>query len=243
MRLIPAIDILGGQCVRLQQGDYQRARSYSDDPLAMAQQFEAAGLQYLHVVDLDGARAGRVINEAVLRRIGRETRLTIDFGGGVKTRADLEKVLDCGVEQVTLGSLAARQPEVVREWLQDYGPERFILGADFKAGRIATQGWTQQSDWELEAFIEAYLPMGLRRVIPTDVSRDGTLTGPAVETYRRLLEHHPLELIASGGIRNAAHLEVLKDLGCYGAIVGKAFYEGHLSLATLARLQAQFLKS
>lgn len=243
MRLIPAIDILGGQCVRLRQGDYQQAHTYGDDPLAMAQQFEAAGLRYLHVVDLDGARAGRVINDAALRRIGRETSLTIDFGGGVKTAADLEKVLDCGVAQVTLGSLAAHQPEVVRQWLEAYGPERFILGADFKAGRIATQGWTQQSDWELEAFIEAYLPLGLRRVIPTDVSRDGTLQGPALEIYRRLLARHPLELIASGGIRDAAHLQALNDLGCFGAIVGKAFYEGHLDLNTLARLQNDFLKS
>ena len=240
MRLIPAIDILGGQCVRLHQGDYQSARSYSSDPVAMAQRFADAGLRYLHVVDLDGARAGQLVNASLLKRICNERDLKVDFGGGIKSEADLQKALDAGVQQVTLGSLAVQQPELVARWLQRYPPEYFILGADFKGGRIATQGWTQQSEWTLQQLLQHYQKLGLRRIIPTDVSRDGTLQGPALDIYRELLKDFPVELIASGGIRDVQHLEALQVMGCYGAIIGKAYYEGHLSLEKLVELQQKF---
>ncbi|MGH1336150.1 MAG: 1-(5-phosphoribosyl)-5-[(5-phosphoribosylamino)methylideneamino]imidazole-4-carboxamide isomerase [Aureispira sp.] len=244
LEIIPAIDLINGQCVRLTQGDYQQKKVYNNDPVAMAQEFEAAGITRLHLVDLDGAKARKVMNLEVLRKIAQGTNLTIDFGGGVQSEEDLQKVLEAGATQVTAGSLAVKQPEIVVDWLERYGTERIILGADVLNGNIAIHGWQEESEENITIFLERYTQKGVEYCICTDVSKDGLLKGTALELYQELRLGFPdLKLIASGGVRTLAELVALKEMGCYGVIIGKALYEGHLPLSALRNfiLQQQVL--
>lgn len=234
MHIIPAIDIIEGKCVRLTQGDYERKKIYNEDPLEVAKMIEDAGLHRLHVVDLDGARSGHIVNQAVLERITRSTNLWVDFGGGLKSDEDVRIAFESGARQITGGTIAVKQPEVFRKWLETYGPERIILGADVRDGHIAVSGWQERSDRMLLPFLEEYVGAGVRTTICTDVSKDGLLEGSALPIYREIRANFPdLELIASGGVTTMEELAQLAQIGCYGAIIGKAIYEGHLSLADL----------
>ncbi|MCB9081072.1 MAG: 1-(5-phosphoribosyl)-5-[(5-phosphoribosylamino)methylideneamino]imidazole-4-carboxamide isomerase [Lewinellaceae bacterium] len=236
MYLIPAIDIIDGKCVRLTQGDYARKKVYNEDPLEVARAFEDAGLERLHVVDLDGAKAKRIINHKVLEKLAAQTRLHIDFGGGLKSTDDLRIAFECGAQQVTGGTIAVKDPELFASWLATYGSERIILGADFQAGKIAVSGWQESSDADLFAFLKDYWAKGVRYTISTDISKDGLLEGSALDTYEQIREALPeLNLIASGGVTTMQELEKLRTMGCYGAIIGKAIYEGNLTLAELSR--------
>ncbi|MDG1572961.1 1-(5-phosphoribosyl)-5-[(5-phosphoribosylamino)methylideneamino]imidazole-4-carboxamide isomerase [Robiginitalea sp. M366] len=242
MRIIPAIDLIGGKCVRLTQGDYGTAKTYSDDPLEMAKAFEDHGIRHLHLVDLDGAKASHIVNHKVLERIAGHTGLSVDFGGGLKSDEDLRIAFESGARQITGGSIAVKDPDRFLGWLRSYGPERIILGADARDGRIAVSGWQEESALELEPFILEYLGKGVHYVICTDIGRDGMLQGPAMEAYQGLLQaaggQQPggaFHLIASGGISRMEDLEQLRELGCEGAIVGKAIYEGHISLTALEK--------
>lgn len=238
MYIIPAIDIIEGKCVRLTQGDYTQKTIYNEDPLEVAKAFEDIGLERLHLVDLDGARAKRIINHRVLERIASKTTLHIDFGGGLKSDDDLRVAFESGAKQVTGGTIAVKEPDRFLHWLQQYGSEAIILGADFKNGHIAVNGWQEGSTLELMPFLQDYVKKGVRYAISTDVSKDGLLQGSAVETYRLIRnELAELQLIASGGVNSLKELEVLADLGCYGAIVGKAIYEGAIPLKALAQFQ------
>ncbi|WP_421797363.1 1-(5-phosphoribosyl)-5-[(5-phosphoribosylamino)methylideneamino]imidazole-4-carboxamide isomerase [Haliscomenobacter sp.] len=239
MQIIPAIDIIEGKCVRLTQGDYAQKTVYNEDPLEVAKQFEDAGLQRLHLVDLDGAKAKRIINYRVLERIAGATKLTIDFGGGLKAHEDLRIAFESGAQQVTGGTVAVKEPELFLDWLKVYGGERIILGADFKDGNIAVSGWQEQSQLELFAFLQDYISKGVQYSISTDVSKDGLLQGSAIDTYQRIREELPeLKLIASGGVTTLKELERLREIGCYGAIIGKAIYENKISLNDLMAFNA-----
>jgi phosphoribosylformimino-5-aminoimidazole carboxamide ribotide isomerase len=234
MFIIPAIDIIDGKCVRLTQGDYAQMKVYNEDPLEVAKAFEAAGLKRLHLVDLDGAKAKQIVNHKVLERIATNTHLFIDFGGGLKSPEDLRIAFESGAQMVTGGTIAVKEPEVFLHWLITYGSDRIILGADFREGKIAVTGWQEQSDLELFAFLKHYFEQGVRYTISTDVSKDGLLQGSALETYQSIRKEIPdLYLIASGGVSSIAELEKLRETGCYGAIVGKAIYEGKISLRDL----------
>ncbi|MEM7573622.1 MAG: 1-(5-phosphoribosyl)-5-[(5-phosphoribosylamino)methylideneamino]imidazole-4-carboxamide isomerase [Bacteroidota bacterium] len=235
MLIIPAIDIIDGQCVRLTQGDYAQKKVYNEDPVEVAKAFEAAGLTQLHVVDLDGARGGGIVNYKVLERIASNTQLHIDWGGGMKTDDDLRIAFESGAQQVTGGTIAVKQPEVFLNWLERYGVERIILGADVRGQYIAVSGWEESSERELFEFLADYVARGVRYTICTDVAKDGLLQGTARELYAQIREAQPaLKLIASGGVTDVADLEDLRKSKCYGAIVGKAIYEGRISLSTLA---------
>jgi phosphoribosylformimino-5-aminoimidazole carboxamide ribotide isomerase len=234
MEIIPAIDIIGGQCVRLSQGDYSHKKTYSDDPLSVAREFEDAGIRRLHLVDLDGAREKTVINMDVLRNIARNTNLLIDFGGGIGTDADLEKVFGAGARMVTGGSIAVRDPAKFTGWIREHGPDRIILGADVRDRKIAVGAWSEISERDILEFIGHYLKKSIKFVICTDVSRDGILAGPAIDLYREILAHFPgISLIASGGVSSIADLEQLEDAGVWGVIIGKAIYEGKIKLNEL----------
>ena len=235
MTVIPAIDLIDGKCVRLTGGDYARQTTYHDDPVAQARAFEEAGLTHLHLVDLDGARAGRVVNLGVLEGIAAATSLHVDFGGGVRDTEQLERVLGAGARQVTAGSLAVKRPDVVLAWLERYGPDTVILGMDVRGSRVAISGWEEKSALDWPKFLADYRAAGVRRVVCTDVARDGMMTGPALALYGEILGQAPgLELVASGGIRSVADLEACAEVGCDAAIVGKAIYEGALDPSTLA---------
>jgi len=234
MNIIPAIDLIDGQCVRLRQGDYAQKTVYHADPLEMAKSFEAVGIQKLHLVDLDGAKAGRVINFKVLERIASGTNLEVDFGGGIKTTPEVEEVFNAGAKQVTIGTLAVKQRDLFLQWLERYGSDRIILGADVKNGLISIHGWQEESDLTLTAFLEDYLSKGIRHVLCTDVSKDGMMAGPAIELYQSILKTFPdIQLIASGGVRHMEDLEALTQIGCASAVVGKAIYEGSIPLNQL----------
>ena len=234
MFIIPAIDLIEGKCVRLTQGDYGKKTVYHDDPLDMALAFEDAGLTRLHLVDLDGAKAQRIINYRILERIAAKTQLHIDFGGGLKSDDDLRIAFECGAKQVTGGTIAVKAPELFLEWLRRYGSEAIILGADFRDGHIAVSGWQESSTRELLPFLKDYLNKGVRYAISTDVSKDGLLQGSARATYEEIRSELPeLQLIASGGVTGMEELEQLRAIGCYGAIVGKALYEGRIALKEL----------
>lgn len=227
MTVIPAIDIIGGEVVRLTGGDYAAQTTYSADPLAVARDFEARGYTHLHLVDLDGAKAGRVVNLEVVEAVCGGTGLHVDFGGGVRDDEQLARVLGAGVRQVTAGSLAVKSPATVLRWLDAHGPDVIILGMDVRDARVAVHGWEEKSALDWPKFLADYRAAGIRRVICTDVTRDGMLTGPAIDLYRDILEQAPgIELVASGGIRDQADLDACAELGCAGAIVGKALYEG-----------------
>jgi len=234
MEIIPAIDIIDGKCVRLTQGDYAQVKIYHDDPLEVAKTFEAAGLRRLHLVDLDGAKAGAVQNWKVLERVARGTNLVIDFGGGIKKEEDLQLVFDAGAALATIGSLAVRHPETVTDWINRCGAEKFLLGADVKGEKIAVGGWLETTDIDILDFIEDYLRRGIAQVFCTDVAKDGLLRGPSVDLYTKIIQRFPdLFLIASGGVSGMADLHQLRAIGCRGAIVGKALYEGRIRLEDL----------
>lgn len=238
MRIIPAIDIIEGKCVRLTKGDYNTKKIYNENPLEVAKEFEAAGIEYLHVVDLDGAKASQIINYKVLEQIASKTSLKIDFGGGLKSDKDLEIAFNSGANQITGGSIAVKNKPVFESWITKFGAEKIILGADFypdnSGGKIATNGWQEESTLELIPFISDYQQKGIQYVICTDISKDGMLQGPSFEVYKNILaEVKPLKLIASGGISTFDELPKLAELGCEGVIIGKAIYENKISLKQL----------
>lgn len=236
MHIIPAIDLIDGKCVRLTQGDYDRKTVYNEDPLAVAREFEAAGLTRLHVVDLDGARGGGIVNHRVLEKIAGGTSMLIDWGGGMKSDEDLRVAFESGANQVTGGTIAVKNPGVFLGWLERYGAEKIILGTDVKGDKIAVSGWEEASDRELFEFLAEYVARGVRYTICTDVSKDGLLQGTARELYGRIRKEQPeVNLIASGGVATTDDLDALVKLDCYGVIVGKAIYEGRISLEELAK--------
>jgi phosphoribosylformimino-5-aminoimidazole carboxamide ribotide isomerase len=235
MYIIPAIDLIGGKCVRLSQGDYSSKKEYHDDPVEMAKRFEGAGISRLHLVDLDGAKAKKIVNASVLEGICSQTSLTVDFGGGIQANEEIEKAFELGATQVTGGSIAVKNPTLFQEWIRKYGTERIILGADAKDRKIAVGGWEETTSEDLIPFIKDYVSKGISFVICTDVAKDGLLQGPSVELYQEILQEIPgLKLIASGGVSSLKDLEELEKIGVYGAIVGKAYYEGRVTLEELS---------
>jgi len=240
MILVPAIDIINGQCVRLTKGDYNTKKVYSESPVEVAKTFEGVGLTHLHVVDLDGARANHIVNTKVLEAITTKTSLTVDFGGGIKSAADLQTAFDCGATQVTLGSIAVDAPELVLEWLQKFGADKLILGADAKNRRIATHGWEKDTGLDVIDFVKDYTQKGFEYVLCTDVAKDGMLQGPSLELYYELLEKLPeIALIASGGVTTMDDIYQCAELGCAAAVIGKAIYEGNISLKELEQYQTE----
>lgn len=235
MQIIPAIDIIDGKCVRLTQGDYSQKTIYNENPLEVALEFQDYGIQRLHLVDLDGAKAGKIINYNTLESIASKTNLTIDFGGGIKTEEDLNLVFNSGATLVTIGSLAAKNQELFFSWIKKYGSERFFLGADVKNEKIAVNGWLESTDISIYDFIKENISQGVTQIFCTDISKDGKMEGPSIELYKKLIEQNPLiELTASGGVSCFQDLEDLKKIKCSGVIVGKAIYEGKISLQDLA---------
>ncbi len=233
IEIVPAIDIIDGKCVRLTQGDYARKKEYGD-PLEMAQQFEDHGIKRLHLVDLDGAREKRVVNHRILEQIATRTTLVIDAGGGLRSDEDLRIVFESGASMVTGGSIAVKERELFLEWLGQYGAERIILGADFRAGKVAVSGWHEATSLDLMEFVEDYRAQGIKKVICTDIDKDGMLEGPSMETYKALkAKDKQLFLIASGGISRMEEIELLDEAGIDGVITGKAIYEGKITLKTL----------
>ncbi|MFL2595660.1 MAG: 1-(5-phosphoribosyl)-5-[(5-phosphoribosylamino)methylideneamino]imidazole-4-carboxamide isomerase [Flavobacteriaceae bacterium] len=238
MILIPAIDIIDGQCVRLTKGVYDTKTVYSDSPLEVAKRFEGAGITHLHLVDLDGARAKHIVNANILESIATKTSLQVDFGGGIKSAKDLQTAFDCGAAQVTLGSIAVSQPALVLEWLESYGGDQLILGADAKNRRIATHGWEQDSGIDVLDFVTDYVQKGFTNVLCTDVAKDGMLEGPSLELYKELLSTvDGISLIASGGVSTMDDVYACRELGCAAAVVGKAIYEGNIALKDLETYQ------
>lgn len=234
IELIPAIDIIGGCCVRLTKGDYAAQKTYDAHPEDVAKRFEDMGARRLHVVDLDGAKAAHIVNREALERITSSTNLIVDFGGGIKQESDLRTAFDCGAAMVTVGSLAATQPETLLQWAESFGAERFIVGADAQDGRIRTHGWLQDGGMSLREFVAFYMQHGITRVLCTDISRDGMLSGPNVALYRELMAEFPAcRLIASGGVSSAADIRALDAAGIPSVVFGKAFYEGKIDLPTL----------
>ena len=238
MRIIPAIDIIDGKCVRLTKGDYNTKKIYNENPLEVAKEFEAAGIEFLHVVDLDGAKASKIINYKVLEQIASKTNLKIDFGGGLKSNKDLEIAFNSGANQITGGSIAVKNSDIFESWIAKYGAQKIILGADFypdsAGGKIATNGWQEESTLELIPFIKGYQDKGIQYVICTDISKDGMLQGPSFEVYKKIIsEVKNVKLIASGGISTFDELPRLAENGCEGVIIGKAIYEKKISLKQL----------
>jgi len=234
MRIIPAIDIINGQCVRLTKGDYDTKKVYNEDPLEVAKSFEDAGIEFLHVVDLDGAKASHIVNYKVLESIAGKTNLKIDFGGGLKSDNDLRIAFESGANQITGGSIAVKNPKVFETWIAKYGSDKIILGADCNNEKIAISGWQEESDLEVIQFIRDYQTKGVSYVICTDISKDGMLEGPSFDLYKRILNDvEGIKLIASGGISKFSELPQLAEMGCEGVIVGKAIYENRISLKEL----------
>ena len=234
MRIIPAIDIIDGQCVRLSKGDYNTKKVYNENPLEIAKQFEAHGIKYLHLVDLDGAKASHIVNHKVLEKIATKTTLKIDFGGGLKTDEDLKIAFESGASQITGGSIAVKNSDIFKSWITKFGADKIILGADANNEKIAVSGWLEESDEDLIPFIQGYQKEGIQYVICTDIAKDGMLEGPSFDLYEKILKECPnVKLIASGGISTFDELPRLRDLGCEGTIVGKAIYENRISLKQL----------
>lgn len=233
IELIPAIDIIDGQCVRLTQGDYSQKTVYGS-PLDMSQEFERIGFKRLHVVDLDGAKSRHVVNNAVLHEITSKTKLTVDFGGGIKTDDDLRVAFDNGAQMVTVGSIAVTHPDLFLGWVSQYGADRFILGADVRNGKISINGWKKDSEEDLLPFLEKYIRAGVCNVLCTEISKDGTLSGPAIELYTRVMQAYPkLHLIASGGVSSIEDIKALDAAGIPAVVFGKAIYEGKINLQEL----------
>ena len=236
MELIPAIDLIEGKCVRLTQGDYSTRKVYNEDPLEVALQLESVGIKRLHVVDLDGAKAGHIVNYNVLERLASRTRLIIDFGGGLKSDEDLRIAFDCGAQMITGGSIAVKNPERFLTWLEKYGGERVILGADAKDKKIAVSGWEEGTDLDLIPFVKDYREKGVQKIICTDIGRDGMLQGPAIDLYKEIKEEvGGLYVIASGGVSSMADIERLDEAGIPAVIFGKAIYEGRIRMSEIEK--------
>lgn len=233
MRIIPAIDIIDGKCVRLTKGDYSTQKIYNNNPLDVAKELEENGVKYLHLVDLDGARSSGIVNYRILNEIAHHTSLSIDFGGGIKSDDDLNIAFENGANQITGGSIAVKDPELYLGWIQKYGPDKIILGADCLHRRIATHGWLEASEIDVVEFIMQYRENNIKYVICTDISKDGMLQGPSIDLYKEIISATDISLIASGGISSINDLTALNDIGCEGAIIGKALYEGKISLSEL----------
>lgn len=236
MRIIPAIDIIGGKCVRLTKGDYSTKKIYNENPLEVAKQFESYGIKHLHLVDLDAAKAKKIINHKTLYEISSKTSLSIDFGGGIKSDNDLKIAFENGAKQITSGSVAATDKPLFLKWLKNYGSDKIILGSDCKNRKITTHGWQKSTEIDVVDFIDEYLKLGLKYTITTDVAKDGMLAGTNIELYKEILGRVEINLIASGGITSISELLELKKVGCEGAIIGKAIYENKISLKELSKL-------
>lgn len=234
IELIPAIDIIGGQCVRLTKGDYDQKTVYRDSPAEVAKEFEEIGFKRLHVVDLDGAKSKHIVNSEVLRRVTTDTQLVVDFGGGIKTDEDIEKAFAAGASMVTIGSIAVTDPDLFMGWLEKYGAEHIILGADVRHGKISINGWKEDSAEDLLPFLKKYVDAGVKNVLCTEISKDGTLTGPAIELYQSIMAAYPgLHLIASGGVSSIDDIKALEAAGIPAVVFGKAIYEGKINLNEL----------
>ncbi|WP_121357173.1 1-(5-phosphoribosyl)-5-[(5-phosphoribosylamino)methylideneamino]imidazole-4-carboxamide isomerase [Flavisolibacter nicotianae] len=237
MEIIPAIDIIEGKCVRLTHGDYSQKKIYNEHPLEVARQFEDAGLRRLHLVDLDGAKAGAVKNWKVLEMIAGKTSMIVDFGGGIKSEKDVQIVFDSGAALATVGSMAVKEKETFVQWLQKWGAEKFLLGADVKGEKLTISGWLEQTEIWIYDFIEDYLQKGVKQIFCTDVAKDGALEGPSTELYKSIIKKFPdLHFIASGGVSSIDDVYQLQDIGCRGVIIGKAIYEGRIALTDLKKL-------
>ena len=235
MQIIPAIDLIDGKCVRLTEGDYAQKKIYNEDPLEVAKAFEGIGLMRLHLVDLDGAKAGEVVNWKVLEKIANHTSLKIDFGGGIKQETTLKSVLDAGASYATIGSLAVKNRALFEEWIERFGAEVFMLGADVYEEKIAIGGWIEKTNIDVYEFIQSYINKGIGQLFCTDIQKDGKLEGPSTELYKKIIQKFPsLQLIASGGVSNLQDLKDLRTIGCTAAIVGKAIYENRITLKELA---------
>ncbi len=236
IEIIPAIDLIDGKCVRLTQGDYSQKKIYNENPIEVAKMFQDAGISRLHLVDLDGAKAQHIVNYIVLERITSKTDLIVDFGGGLKSDDDLRIAFECGASMVTGGSIAVKNPEIFTGWIEKYGSEKIMLGADVKNLKIAVSGWMEDTDIELIPFLETYQKRGISKIICTDISKDGMLEGPSIELYRDIIRKLPdVFLIASGGVSSIADIEILHDCGVPAVIFGKAIYEGKIKLKDLSR--------
>lgn len=236
IEIIPAIDLIDGKCVRLTQGDYSQKKIYNENPIEVAKMFQDAGISRLHLVDLDGAKAQHIVNYIVLERITSKTDLIVDFGGGLKSDDDLRIAFECGASMVTGGSIAVKNPEIFTGWIEKYGSEKIMLGADVKNMKIAVSGWMEDTDIELIPFLETYQKQGISKIICTDISKDGMLEGPSIELYRDIIRKLPdVFLIASGGVSSIADIEILHDCGVPAVIFGKAIYEGKIKLKDLSR--------
>jgi len=233
MKIIPAIDIIDGKCVRLSKGDYSTKKIYSEDPVETAREFESFGIQFLHLVDLDGARSKHIVNQKVLENIARETSLHIDFGGGLKTGNDIETAFNSGARQITLGSIAVQDPEFCFEMIQKYGSQKIILGADCENRKIKMSGWEEESNLDIIDFLLDYQEKGVVQTICTDISKDGMLEGPSADLYQEILMKTAIKLTASGGISCIEDVQRMKEIGCSGTIIGKAIYEGKITLQQL----------
>ncbi|MFV0529874.1 MAG: 1-(5-phosphoribosyl)-5-[(5-phosphoribosylamino)methylideneamino]imidazole-4-carboxamide isomerase [Flavobacteriales bacterium] len=236
MRLIPAIDIIEGKCVRLSKGNYHTKKVYNENPLEVAKSFEDIGIEYLHLVDLDGAKSQHIVNYTILEAICNKTRLKVDFGGGLKSDEDLRIAFESGANQVTGGSIAVKKPKIFKGWLNQYGNDKIILGADCNNRKIATSGWLETSEWDVVDFIKQYEQEGIHYVICTDIAKDGMLQGTSNELYKEIIDNTHVKLIASGGVSCIEDLIQLKEIGCEGVIIGKAFYEGKITLTQLQKL-------
>lgn len=240
MTIIPAIDIINGKCVRLTKGDYAQQKIYNDNPVEVAKQFVDAGIQRLHIVDLDGAKAGKIINLKVLENIAAATNMVIDFGGGVKNITDVGNIFNAGAAMVTIGSLAVKQPQLMEEWLMEFGADKFLIGADVLDEKIKISGWLEDGGINIFDFIGNMISLGATNIFCTDISKDGVMEGPSIELYKKIMEQHPeINLIASGGVSNIDDVIALKEMGCSGAIIGKAIYEGLISLEALVALNSK----
>jgi phosphoribosylformimino-5-aminoimidazole carboxamide ribotide isomerase len=238
MLIIPAIDIIDGKCVRLTKGNYDTKIIYNENPVDAAKGFEDAGITHLHLVDLDGAKKSEVVNWKVLESIASQTKLQIDFSGGIKTKQSAQQAFDLGATQITVGSLAAKNPKEFVDWIWEFGEEKLILGADVIKDKIAIHGWQESSTKDIYSYLDYFFEEGIDYVLCTDVSKDGMLQGPSVDLYKDILEEYEeIKLIASGGVSSIEDLNQLKEIGCYAAIVGKAFYEGRISLSELSNFQ------
>lgn len=235
MTIIPAIDLINGKCVRLTKGDYAQQKIYNEHPLEVAKQFEDAGITRLHMVDLDGAKAGSIINLKVLETVASQTMLVIDFGGGIKKINDIESVFNAGAAIATVGSIAVKHPELLEEWLMEFGADKFLVGADVLDEKIKISGWLEDGGINIFSFIGKMIGLGVTNIFCTDISKDGAMQGPSIELYKKIMEEHPeIKLIASGGVTNFDDVIKLKEIGCNGVIIGKAIYEGNITLKQLS---------
>lgn len=233
MKIIPAIDIIDGKCVRLSKGDYSTKKIYNENPLEIAKEFEEYGIQFLHLVDLDGAKSRHIVNQKVLEKIASGTSLQIDFGGGLKSRQDIETAFNSGAKQVTIGSIAVQDPDFCLQVIEEYGAQKIILGADCENRKIKTSGWQEESNIEVISFILDYMKKGIKETICTDISKDGMLAGPSTDLYKDILDKTAVQLIASGGISSMEDVYAMLEIGCSGTIIGKAIYEGKITLQQL----------